>query len=238
MNQALAKKLSIGEIRRRELSQAAFEELVVSGIRGTTLEKVAQRAGVSKGVVLHHFKDKEKLFEAVMRRANGLLAEGVVELLAHSESPVERICAVIVGNFAEPIFNQQICHAWICLCAEAPFNPENRRIQSIIQSRLQSNLMHAIQQLTDRETARAVALQVSLSIDGVWLRASLRKEPLTMQEGVGNVKSSLIYCLSDIAGIERSVNIAMSKMENIASITLQSKSFSQKSMAYNLRTAT
>ena len=49
---------SIRAIRRVELSRAAFEAVIRYGLRKTTLEKVGDIAGVSKGVVLHHFKDK------------------------------------------------------------------------------------------------------------------------------------------------------------------------------------
>ena len=49
---------SIRSIRQLELSRAAFEAVVKFGLRGTTLERVGAIAGVSKGVVLHHFKDK------------------------------------------------------------------------------------------------------------------------------------------------------------------------------------
>ena len=64
---------SISSIRRTELSQAAFEAVIRYGLRGTTLEKVGEIAGVSKGVVLHHFKDKSALLEAVFRRSNSVL---------------------------------------------------------------------------------------------------------------------------------------------------------------------
>ena len=64
---------SIRSIRRAELSRAAFEAVVRYGLRKTTLEKVGDLAGVSKGVVLHHFKDKSALLEAVFRRSNTVL---------------------------------------------------------------------------------------------------------------------------------------------------------------------
>ena len=41
------------------------QAVVRFGLRGTTLERVGDIAGVSKGVVLHHFKDKSALLEAV-----------------------------------------------------------------------------------------------------------------------------------------------------------------------------
>ena len=95
---------SIRSIRRTELSGAAFEAVILYGLRKTTLEKVGKIAGVSKGVVLHHFKDKTSLLEAVFRRSNLLLSESVVELYRYSQSPYERLWAIIIANFFETIF--------------------------------------------------------------------------------------------------------------------------------------
>ena len=44
--------------RRTELSIAAFEIVMDYGLRRTTLNKVGDKAGLSKGVVLHHLKVK------------------------------------------------------------------------------------------------------------------------------------------------------------------------------------
>ena len=95
---------SIRTIRRAELSRAAFEAVIRYGLRKTTLEKVGDIAGVSKGVVLHHFKDKSALLEAVFRRSNALLSESVVELYRYAETPYERLWAIIVANFFDPAF--------------------------------------------------------------------------------------------------------------------------------------
>ena len=47
----------ISDIRRRELRRAAVEVMRREGAAGTTLEKVAQEAGASKGIVLHYFRN-------------------------------------------------------------------------------------------------------------------------------------------------------------------------------------
>ena len=78
---------SIRNIRRAELSVAAFEAVIEYGLRRTTLDKVGDKAGLSKGVVLHHFKDKSALLAAVFRRSNSLLSESVICLLYTSPSP-------------------------------------------------------------------------------------------------------------------------------------------------------
>ena len=96
---------SIRNIRRAELSVAAFEAVIEYGLRRTTLDKVGDKAGLSKGVVLHHFKDKSALLAAVFRRSNSLLSESVIELYKYAETPYERLWAIIVANFFGSIFS-------------------------------------------------------------------------------------------------------------------------------------
>ena len=180
-------KRSIRDIRRAELTQAAFDELVHSGIRATTVERVAARAGVSKSVVLHHFTDKDELFEAVMRKATALLRDGVVELLKHAETPMERLYAVIVGNFSEPAFDQKVCHAWINLCSDAPNNRQNQRIQKVLHARLDSNLQSALRHLVAAHEVELVVRQIRTAIDGIWLRASLTMDAVPMSEAIGQI---------------------------------------------------
>lgn len=203
--------------------------MVETGIRGTTLERVAARAGVSKGVVLHYFKDKDALFVAVMRRANKLLADGVVELLRHADTPVERLLAVIVGNFSEPVFSQKICHAWINLCADAPYNAENLRIQSVIHARMRSNLLNALRKTRRSDDIELLASQISALIDGIWLRASLRDEPMSTAEGMDCIVSALGKLLGAASYDE--IVTASQKMQTLAELILRSKAFTEKSFA-------
>ncbi len=219
-------------MRQAELSEAALEILVEFGLRGTTLDRVAARAGVSKGVVLHHFGDKDALFERVMRQANTLLRDGVIELLRHAENPFERLSAVIVGNFADPIFRQPICHAWISLCADVPYNTQSQRIQTVIQARMRSNLVHALRPVASPETVETVARQISTAIDGVWLRASLQEEPVTSREGIDHINETVRRLLGAGKSATGKFNEASRKMETLAGIILNSRAFTGKARAF------
>lgn len=221
-------KRSIKEIRRAELSQAAFDVLVEFGIRGATIDRVAARAGVSKGVVLHHFGDKDRLFEAVMRRANTLLRDGIVELLRHAETPFERLSCIIVGNFAAPTFHQEICHAWTSLCADVPYNEQSQRIQTVIHARMRSNLLSALRPIVAEEQLDQIVFLISAVIDGVWIRASLQTEPLTSQQGIGHVNDAVLQCLGQDAGARQAFLTASKKIERLADIILNSRAFTEK----------
>src|SRR5687767_11382450 len=53
--------------RRQAILEAALEEFASSGFAATRLEDVARRAGVAKGTIYLHFRDKEALFQELVR---------------------------------------------------------------------------------------------------------------------------------------------------------------------------
>src|ERR1019366_2906464 len=55
--------------RREAIIEAALDEFIARGYAATRLDDVAKRAGVAKGTIYLHFKDKEALFQELIRTA-------------------------------------------------------------------------------------------------------------------------------------------------------------------------
>jgi AcrR family transcriptional regulator len=55
--------------RREAIIEAALDEFISRGFTATRLDDVAKRAGVAKGTIYLHFKDKESMFEELIRTA-------------------------------------------------------------------------------------------------------------------------------------------------------------------------
>src|SRR5215468_4167218 len=55
--------------RRQAIIEAAMEEFISRGFAATRLDVIAKRAGVAKGTIYLHFKDKESMFEELIRTA-------------------------------------------------------------------------------------------------------------------------------------------------------------------------
>jgi len=55
--------------RRAAIVEAALDEFIARGFTATRLDDVAKRAGVAKGTIYLHFKDKESMFEELIRTA-------------------------------------------------------------------------------------------------------------------------------------------------------------------------
>lgn len=59
--------------RRAAIIAAGLDEFTAKGFAATRLDDVAKRAGVAKGTIYLHFKDKEALFQELVRTALGPL---------------------------------------------------------------------------------------------------------------------------------------------------------------------
>ena len=67
--------------RRQAIIEAAMEEFISRGFAATRLDDVAKRAGVAKGTIYLHFKDKESMFEELIRTA-------IVPLVGRMQGPL------------------------------------------------------------------------------------------------------------------------------------------------------
>ena len=176
-------KRSITRRRKRAATpeQAPREKLIATtlkcladlGLAGTTLAVIAERAGLSSGLIAHHFGDKVGLLEAAFRS----LARRVhAETRARSPlaaTPRERVQAVIDANLAPVQFDPDTARAWLAFWAQVPHLPALQRVQIAVQRRMLSNLRCALAPLVGRDPAQSLAAMIASMIDGVWLRAAL-----------------------------------------------------------------
>ncbi|WP_022892315.1 TetR/AcrR family transcriptional regulator [Agromyces subbeticus] len=62
---------------KRAILDAALELAATKGITGTTMDEVAERAGVAKGSLYYNFSSKDQLFEALLHEGVGALADSL-----------------------------------------------------------------------------------------------------------------------------------------------------------------
>ncbi|MEU2234018.1 MULTISPECIES: TetR/AcrR family transcriptional regulator [Streptomyces] len=72
---------------RTKLYEAAVTLIAEQGFSATTVDEIAERAGVAKGTVYYNFKSKTELFEELLRHGVSLLA---ASLRSAAEETAER----------------------------------------------------------------------------------------------------------------------------------------------------
>ena len=70
------------EARRQAILKAALEVFAAHGFEAARLDDVAARAGVAKGTLYLYFRDKEALFEALVRNAVSPIMEQMSKVAA------------------------------------------------------------------------------------------------------------------------------------------------------------
>jgi AcrR family transcriptional regulator len=89
--------------RRQAILDAALEEFAVRGFAATRLDDVARRADVAKGTIYLYFRDKESLFQELVRAMLSPLI-GAIEAAAMRELPVRALAELIVDTFVNEIY--------------------------------------------------------------------------------------------------------------------------------------
>jgi AcrR family transcriptional regulator len=89
--------------RREAILSAALDEFSAQGFAATRLDDVARRAGVAKGTIYLHFRDKEALFQELIRSVLGPFV-GTLELALKADLPVRVIAEQAVELFVREVF--------------------------------------------------------------------------------------------------------------------------------------
>lgn len=80
---------------RRRLAMAAYDVIAEIGYDAVTLERVAQRAAVSKGLLLYYFTSKEELLAAAMDQLVALIRRRIQQAISRTEDPLARLDAYL-----------------------------------------------------------------------------------------------------------------------------------------------
>lgn len=80
---------------KQKIIDAAHAEFSQHGFYQTVVSDIADRAGVGKGTVYRHFGSKEDLFGFLITQGMGRLEDGLSEVLAVPQSPVEALKEIV-----------------------------------------------------------------------------------------------------------------------------------------------
>lgn len=166
-------RTKIKDIRKNEIIEAAIAEIGRTGSTDITVAKIADVAGVSSGLAHHYFGSKEQILISAMRRILTIFGADVRKGLARSQSPEQRLEAIVISCFSSQNFRPGITNAWLSFYVQAQYSKDTERLLHIYYHRLQSNLKSNLKPLIGTR-AEEVAVALASLIDGLYIRLSFK----------------------------------------------------------------
>jgi AcrR family transcriptional regulator len=176
--------------RPQEILEAAFVEFSRNGYAMTTLDQIAEGAGVTKGTIYVYFENKEHLFISMVREVTKATLDTVHEMLeTHEGSTADLLRAQFSFIYQHIVEDRRRREVLRMLIAEAPRFPElaDRYHQEILRPCLDM-LKQAIQRGMDRGEFRHSAIidlpQIviaPIALVDLWMMMFDDRQPLDMK---------------------------------------------------------
>jgi AcrR family transcriptional regulator len=160
------------EARRQAILDAGLAVFAAEGFMATKLDDVAEKAGVAKGTIYLHFKDKQELFEQIVRNAVAPVIarlEGIAKL---PDLPTEMVFKAMFDLFRTEVLGTNRKHVLRLVLTEGPRFPA---IAKFYHREVVSRGLGLIGELLRRAEARG-----ELSAEGLARFPQLVFAPLVM----------------------------------------------------------
>jgi TetR/AcrR family transcriptional repressor of bet genes len=165
--------------RREALVDATIESLKRWGQEGLSVRRIAAEAGVSIGLINHHFPNKDTLvaesYRAFSRR---LAASFEAAVAAAGPDPRARLKAYFNAFFSRPNLDPQVLTAWLVYWSRVQVSPEMHAVHEE-EGRGYGELLERLLSDLAEERGRAQPdLKIAVTgltalLDGLWLKSCL-----------------------------------------------------------------
>ncbi|MEQ9487838.1 MAG: transcriptional regulator BetI [Alphaproteobacteria bacterium] len=163
-------KVGMEPIRRRQMIDATMVCIEEDGIGKASMQRIARKAGVTSGLIVHYFDDKEGLLEAVYLDLFFRVREETLKRLKFAQTPYERVFAITEAQVCDEMMEPRMIKSSFAICSKLAESESLTRIERINAGRFLSNLTHALRQIgLPREEAGQIAQEIRAMTYGVWL---------------------------------------------------------------------
>ena len=190
------------EARRDALILAAMDLVAIGGPQAATVRAIAERAGVTPGLIRHYFTSKEELTRAAYRRLmEWMTRDSAAALLAGDLGPKSRLSAFVAASLRPPVVDPKRLGLWAGFLNALRTDPQMRDIHEQGYRGYRDILETLIAQLprdAGPEQIRRDAIACNAVIDGLWLEGSALPEGFA----AGEVESIGLAAVSAILALD------------------------------------
>jgi AcrR family transcriptional regulator len=112
-----------GARKADEILDAAYRSLAQFGYSGTSMQRIADEAGVNKRMLHYYFETRERLFDQVVRRVGDRVLAQVEDAIAGLDEPAEIVVAGFDRLWDEVRADPQLQAVYFGLAAESATDP-------------------------------------------------------------------------------------------------------------------
>jgi TetR/AcrR family transcriptional repressor of bet genes len=172
------------DARRLSLIEATARVLARDGASGASVRAIAIAAGVSPGLVAHHFGGVDALIAATYAHVGEQVAAALdAAVAAAGDDPQARLIAYVTASFAPSIADRDLLATWTAFWGLVIARGEIAALHDAQYARYREELEAllaacGLQSTARRRAARAIAALV----DGLWLELCLSPTVLEADE--------------------------------------------------------
>ena len=185
------------EQRRIQLIRATLSSIAKRGISNTSIQKVAQEAGLSQGIVNLHFQSKEKLFVETLRHlAEDYRINWETSLKGSGDDPAAQLEALVEMDFGPSVCKRTKLAVWFAFWGEAKSRPTYARICAQRDKEYEKALTGVCEKLIEQGKythldPATISLTLGSMIEGLWLDMLIVPSKVNRKRALGVVKSYL-----------------------------------------------
>jgi TetR/AcrR family transcriptional repressor of bet genes len=178
-------------LRREHLVTSTLRCLAEQGAAGASIRRIAAAAGVSTGLINHHYAHLEDLVaEAYDHLATRVLRDILAGVAEAGGDPRQRLTAFFTVSFSAAVLDPDYLSAWLVFWSMIRHSEAMKTVHTRTNEEYRRSLGDLLADLIrDRQPARTPDLRLAAAglsalLDGLWLAWCLNPQGLTAQEGV------------------------------------------------------
>lgn len=176
--------------RKRHLGEAALRCIRKNGHAGVSVRQIAAEAGVTQGLITHHFGEINELVAYAFELMAEELHSGITAAIdAAPATPQARMDACIEASFSPLVFDQSTLGVWIVFWGLVLHSPRMSAAQQRDNATYVNRMESLISDLAEVEgfevaDARLAAVQFAAMFDGLWLNWCLNPAGFSPSDGI------------------------------------------------------
>ena len=168
------------DVRREALIAAALELVSEGGPKAATVRAIADRAGVTAGLIRHYFNSKDELVrESYRRMMDRMTADNASVLVDAHPDPLARLAVFVAASLLPPVVDSARLGLWAGFMHGVQQDSDMRavHIQTYLAYRdILQGLIADCAYPTEPDCQRVAAIACNGVIDGLWMEASAAPE--------------------------------------------------------------